>query len=233
MTRRLPIGLTVATAIALAILCGLGGWQLKRLAWKNDLIARIEATRTAAPKPITAVPLTPAYRFTRVTLDCPGLATAKFVELYALRNGRAGTRLISLCKYRERSRPVLVDRGFVPDTISARPPVAAGAEPVHLTGVLRDVALPGPFTPSPQDGRFYAADLHGMGIALGAPRGGVSLVMVSAETSSNPEWPALTPTGVPTDIPNRHLEYALTWFGLAGALLAVYAALVRRRMKAP
>ena len=53
-----------------------------------------------------------------------------------------------------------------------------------------------------------------------------------AETSSNPEWPALIPEPLPLDIPNRHLEYALTWFGLAAALAAVYAALVRRRMKA-
>jgi surfeit locus 1 family protein len=41
--RRFPIGLTIATAIAFAISCGLGAWQLKRLAWKTDLLASVAA----------------------------------------------------------------------------------------------------------------------------------------------------------------------------------------------
>jgi surfeit locus 1 family protein len=52
-----------------------------------------------------------------------------------------------------------------------------------------------------------------------------------AETSSNPEWQALKPAPLPVDIPNDHLQYALTWFGLAGALLAVYAAMLWGRFK--
>ena len=50
--RKFPVGLTVATAISMAILCGLGGWQLQRLKWKTDLIANIEATKAQPPKPI-------------------------------------------------------------------------------------------------------------------------------------------------------------------------------------
>lgn len=227
--RKFPIGLTIATAISLAILVGLGGWQLQRLKWKDDLIANIEATKAAAPKPLAEVPLTPAYRFTRVILDCPGLATARFVELYALQDGGAGSRLVSLCTPADGRPPILVDRGFVADTISARPPVRPSSEVVHLTGVLREGGKDGLFTPPARDGKFYATDLTGMARALGATRS--PPVMVSAETSSNPEWKALVPAPLPVEITNRHLEYALTWFGLAGALLAVYAALLRRRLK--
>lgn len=228
-TRRFPIGLTLATAISLVILLALGTWQVQRLKWKTDLIARIEATKTAAPRPIGQVPLTTAYRFTQVTLDCPGLASAKFVELYALKDGEAGSRLVSLCTYAPDRPAILVDRGFVADTISARPPVAASEAPVHITGILRDGTKPGPFTPPARDGKFYATDIPAMAVALGASRH--PDVMVVAETSSNPEWKALTPTGVPTDIPNRHLEYALTWYGLGAALVGVYVALLRRRLK--
>ena len=52
-----------------------------------------------------------------------------------------------------------------------------------------------------------------------------------AETASNPEWAALKPAPIPTDIPNNHLSYAITWFGLAAALVGVYAALLWRRLQ--
>jgi len=228
--RRFPIGLTIATAIAFAILCGLGGWQLKRMAWKADLLTRVAETRASPPKPITQVPLTPAYRYRRVALDCPGLASAPYIEIYALREGQAGVRLVSLCSPVGARTRIMVDRGFVADTVSARPPVTVSTAVVHLTGVLREGEKPGVFTPPTSHNRFYARDLDQMALALGARRH--PGVMVMAETSSNPEWRALIPEPMPLDIPNRHLEYALTWFGLAGALAAVYAALVRRRMKA-
>ena len=52
-----------------------------------------------------------------------------------------------------------------------------------------------------------------------------------AETATNPEFKALTPAPMPTDIPNNHLSYAITWFGLAAALVGVYAALLRKKMQ--
>jgi surfeit locus 1 family protein len=227
--RRFPIGLTIATAISLVILIGLGGWQLKRLAWKTDLLASIAAAQSTPVKPIGQVPLTPAYQFRRVSLDCPGLGAAPFIELYAIRDGKAGHRLVSLCRPVGGRMPIMVDRGFVADTVSARPPVAASTEVVRLTGVLREGETAGAFTPPTLKNLFYVRDLDQMAFALGARRH--PDVMILAETSSNPDWPALIPAPLPTDIANRHLEYALTWFGLAGALVAVYAALVRRRMK--
>lgn len=229
--RRFPVGLTVATAISLAILCGLGVWQLKRLAWKTELLASIAAAQVQPPRPIGLVPLTPAYQFRRVTLDCPGLATAPFIELYAINaDGTAGHRLVSLCSPVGARTQIMVDRGFVADTVSARPAVKPSTAVVHLTGVLRGGEKPGAFTPPTRHDLFYVRDIDQMALALGARRH--PDVMILAETSSNPEWAALTPTPLPPDIPNRHLEYALTWFGLAGALVAVYAALVRRTMKA-
>lgn len=228
--RRFPIGLTIATVVSLGILLTLGTWQVQRLKWKESLIERIAASQKAAPRPIADVPLTPAYAFTRVTLDCPGLASARFVELYALKDGDAGARLVSLCKYAADRPAILVDRGFVADTISARPPLSADDQAVvRLTGILREGVKPGAFTPPARDGRFYSADIPGMAVALGAERH--PDVMVTAETSSNPEWQALVPTPLPATITNRHLEYALTWYGLAGALVAVYVALLRRRLK--
>ena len=56
-------------------------------------------------------------------------------------------------------------------------------------------------------------------------------LILMAETSTNPDWKALDPQPLPAEIPNRHLEYALTWFGLAAALACVYAATLWKRWK--
>jgi surfeit locus 1 family protein len=236
--RRFPLGLTLAVAIALALLCGLGTWQLKRLAWKEALLARIAALQGAAPQPAGAVldrlGQGQDVDYTRVILDCPGLAAAPFLEFYAVREGQAGVRLISACPVEAgRYGSVLVDRGFVGDTVSARPPVAANDRtPLTLTGVLHRPDKPTFVTPpnEPAANRWYSRDLPAMARALGASA--PAPLMVMAESATNPGWKALVPAPLPVEIPNRHLEYALTWFGLAGALLAVYAAMLWRRWKA-
>jgi surfeit locus 1 family protein len=224
--RRFPIGLTIATAISLAILCGLGTWQMQRLAWKQDLLTRIAALQGAA-----AAPWTPkSAEFTRVTLTCPGLAKAPFIQLYAIRDGKAGERIISACPTPQGT--VLVDRGFVADTISARPPVdASDRTPVAVTGVLRAGDARSFVTPpdQPQKGQFFARDAAAIGAGLNVSNPAPLFLM--AETSTNPEWAALGPAPLPAEISNRHLEYALTWFGLAATLACVYAAMLWRRRR--
>ncbi|MET0338813.1 MAG: SURF1 family cytochrome oxidase biogenesis protein [Caulobacter sp.] len=224
--RRFPIGLTIATAISLAILCCLGAWQVQRLTWKNDLLTRIAALQGAA-----ATPWTPASgEFTRVSLTCPGLAGAPFVELYAIRDGKAGERIISACPTPQ--GVVLVDRGFVPDTVSARPPVdVADRTPVTVTGVLRAGDARSFVTPpdQPEKRQYFARDAVAIGAGLGVAS--ATPLFLMAETSTNPDWTALEPAPLPAEISNRHLEYALTWFGLAATLACVYAAMLWRRRK--
>lgn len=232
--RGFPVGLTIAVAIALAILVGLGTWQLQRMAWKRNVLDRIATLEAAPARPIESVLERLAGGadgdFTRVTATCPGLGSAPFLELYSVRDGQAGSRLISACRVASgRYGSVLVDRGFVADTISARPPVASGSEPVSITGVLRAPEPGNAFSPPNQPSRWYVRDVAAMAAQLKAPSPAPLFLM--AETSSNPEWKALVPAPIPTDIPNRHLEYALTWYGLAGALLGVYAAMLLRRRK--
>jgi surfeit locus 1 family protein len=238
VSRRFPIGLTAATAIAIGILLVLGGWQMQRLAWKEALLHRIAALQDAPAQPLADVLARAAagenVDFTRVELECPGLAKAPYVELYALREGGAGSRIISACPASAGYGSVLVDRGFVADTISARPPVdAADRAPLHVVGVLRqpDPRSFAAATDDPAHRKFYtrnAAAMAGLlGVANPAP------MFVLAETATNPEWAALVPAPIPADIPNRHLEYALTWFGLAATLACVYAAMLWRRLQAP
>ncbi|MDB5457097.1 MAG: surF1 family protein [Caulobacter sp.] len=228
MKSRFPIGLTLATAIALAILCGLGVWQIQRLHWKQALLARIAERSAAAPVPLSVISGQDA-EFTRVAVDCPGLASADFVEQYAIRDGQAGARLLSLCPVPGRP-PILVDRGFVADSVSARPPVAASTVPAHVIGVLRPSVAAGKITPQPKGKLFYSRDAVAMAHALGAADGVFPYVLI-AETATNPDWKALVPAPLPAEITNRHLEYVLTWFGLAATLACVYAAMLWRKLR--
>lgn len=234
--QRFPIGLTLATLIGLAILVALGLWQVQRLTWKEALLARVDRLESAAAAPAITV-LDDASSasdldMVRVRLECPGLASADFIELYGLKDGQAGRRLISACRLPSgRYGSVLVDRGFVADTVSSRPGTGGGARALTVTGVLRVPDPPGLFTPKadPSTRLWFSRDIPGIAAALGAAR--PAPVMLLAETSSNPEFLSLVPSPIPAAISNRHLEYALTWFGLAAALLGVYGALLRKHFR--
>ena len=235
--RRFPVGLTVAVAISLSILIGLGVWQLQRLAWKENLLTRVEALQ-AAPAQSAAAALERMAAgadldFARISIECPGLASAPYLQLYSVRDGQPGARLISACQTNDgRYRTILVDRGFVDETVSARPKVnVSDRAPIAVTGVLR-VPEKGNFVSPPNDvagNRWYVRDVPAMAQALNADAPAPLVLM--AETSSNPEWKALDPAPLPAQITNRHLEYALTWFGLAAALVGVYVAMLWRRRK--
>jgi surfeit locus 1 family protein len=231
-----PVGLTIASAVAIVILIGLGAWQLQRLKWKETLLAGIAHAEAAAPvrlEPVLdAMAQGKAEDFTRVTVTCPGLATAPVIELYSLRGGEIGSRLISACPVEGAAyRTVLIDRGFVPDVVAARPPVDPdNAEPIVVTGVLRKSERGNFTTPAATAARWYLHDTERMGRALHAAQP-VAPLFLMAETSTAPGFKDLQAAPFPIDIPNRHLEYALTWFGLAGALAGVYGAAVFKRMR--
>lgn len=238
MPPRFPWGLTAAAAAMLVVLLSLGTWQARRLEWKTALIAAAAAAAERPPQGLRTVLSEGATEFRQVTLDCPGLATAPFLELQSLNEGEAGVRLISACAPPRRTGDAgadvyLVDRGFVADAISARPPVAVDAAPVVVTAQIRTAPPPPPLAPPPDGRRFYARDTAAMARVLGLDPARVGDETLFALTSSNPDWPALRPSAPPAAFSNNHLGYAITWYGLAAALAGVYVALLLRRPRKP
>ena len=226
--RRFPWILTIASALVFVLLIALGVWQVQRLHWKEGLIAQAQAAAEHPPVPIMEA-YRPSEEFRRVIVDCAGLATAPYVELQTIQDGQPGVRLISACALPSEPFVTLVDRGFVADTISARPPVRPSREPVRIVAQLRNPPEPTAMA-LPADGkRFYWRDTTGMAEVLGV-RYWLARPMLFALTSSNPEWQALQPSAPPPVFSNNHLGYAITWFGLALALAGVYAALLRRKL---
>lgn len=246
MAKRFPIGLTVAVLIALGILISLGAWQMQRLAWKQDLIVKRNALINADPRPLGPVLAggkTPAdLDMVRVEVVCPGLAQAPYESLYGLAHGQMVTRLVSPCRLAEGPYDaILVDRGYVLDTVSTRPAVLPSDYPAKVSGVLiavEDVKSDADMTVTvdslPTQGLgapklWFSRDIPGIARALGVAR--PAPVFLVAENSTNPDWQALTPGLPPVILTNRHLEYALTWFALAGVLVAIYGGMLWRRLK--
>lgn len=216
-----PIGLTIATLIAFAILCGLGSWQVKRLAWKEDLLARIEKLKTAP-----AIPLAQALAradkggdaaFVRVATDCAPGASAPLPLVYGVREGDMVWRAMVACRLAGQEHGVvLLDLGLV-DALTGQiqPKPQTFAAPPRVTGVLM----------AP---KALGGDRDKALAAFAADKPASYILMVETAT---PAVPGVTPAPLPAEISNRHLEYALTWFGLAVTLLFIYAAMLWRRMR--
>ena len=230
---RLLLWPTIIAILGLALLLGLGTWQLERLAWKNALIAE-RASRLSAPlmnldirKPDGSL------NFRRVSVRGEFLHHQEFHLLSRTSKGRAGihvvTPFVPLSENAEHTA-ILVNRGWVPNALSdpglRREGQTSGV--VVVEGITRmDVGRRGWFVPEndPPSGVWLRMDLRQMSDALGLP---LAPFIIEA-------GPALNPGGYPRggqtriQIRNDHLGYAITWYTLAAALAAIYLLFVRQK----
>ncbi|MBN9046670.1 MAG: SURF1 family protein [Rhizobiales bacterium] len=227
--RRFPWGVVVSSVIALAILLSLGTWQVRRLAWKEALIASTEQRIHEKPLPLAAVE--DIYRRDGTVEYRPVTLTGTFFnrgERYFLStwHGAAGFDVYTPLRLAD-GRFVLVNRGFVPYDRKdpATRPAGLPSGPVTVTGLARDplAAKPSWFVPDNDIAKnvFYWKDRDAMAASAGLPAGATVLpFFVDADNTPNP---GILPIGGVTiiDFPNNHLQYAITWYGLALALLGV------------
>jgi surfeit locus 1 family protein len=216
--RRFPIGLTIATLVAFAILCSLGVWQLKRLAWKEDLLARIEVLKTAPAQPLaTVLASKDDASWTRVSVTCAPGQPETLPLVYGVRDGDIVWRATAICRTSAAGYgAILLDLGVV-KALTGQPTPAplALAAPTQAVGVLM----------APKSlGGDRAATVARFAADKPAPY----ILMVESAT---PAPSGITAAPLPAEISNRHLEYALTWFGLAVTLLFIYAAMLWRKMR--
>lgn len=239
---RFPVGLTVAVAIAFVILAALGTWQVQRLQWKEQLLARIAATQKRPAQPLSQVLARAAagedVDFVRVSVDCldPPLPQSR-VMLYGVQDGTAVWRPIAPCRIATGGYGVIaVDRGVARGGGISAPQLTI-ANPGHVEGVLRRpeartlmqrVAGGGPQT----DETGYMDRAAAQSAIAAQARALTPPYMIVAERET-PAPPFVRPAPLPLNISNRHLEYAITWYGLSLALLGVYAALLRQKLRRP
>jgi len=240
-------GRTIATVIAvlaaLAILLSLGTWQVQRLHWKEGLLADIAERRAAAPVPLPEIEAIAKsggdIEYRRISV-AGSFDHAKERHFFATFEGQTGFYVYTPMTLAD-GRILFVNRGFVPYEMKDPASRAAGEVPGEqtVTGYAR-ARLPG--KPSmivpendPAKNIFYWKDLDAMVSTTGLDASKVVPFFVDADASlANPGgWPKGGVTQF--DLPNSHLQYAVTWYGLAVALVAVVvgAWLRRRRPASP
>jgi len=223
--------------IGVAILCGLGVWQVQRLAWKEALIADLGARLAGDPIALPERFDQEAQEFRRVRLTgrFTGEAGAHgfrdVAYLTTVRPWGAGYRVIQPFETTE-GRIFLVDRGFVP--VEAKNEGGAAARPtpypegeLTIDGALRwpddadgfnDLSAP------PSDNVWLTREVPRI-----APLFVAEPALVVAETPTAPpgaEFPV--PLPVTVDLPNDHLQYAVTWFSMAAIWAGIAVVLVSR-----
>ncbi|HVZ29653.1 MAG TPA: SURF1 family protein [Asticcacaulis sp.] len=225
--RAAPRGLTVAVAIAFVLLCGLGTWQMFRLQWKEHLIA--DMARTEAMPPIPAADALaqakPAWR--SVSLPACSPDPTHLILMHSEKDGTPGYRVLTDCALAAGQPQMLVDLGFVKDKSTID---LLGFVPI---GRLRPLEKAGAFTPVNRaaDNDWYWRSAADMGAAWHTPlRSDYFLVLDLV--ASHVAAPDLQQGQLTAPLPNRHLEYALTWYGLAGALIGVFTAFVLQKERA-
>jgi surfeit locus 1 family protein len=229
------LGFTALALAALAVLIGLGVWQLERLQWKEGLIAEIEARSTGAPITIAeALAIArqgrdPDYYRVRVEGRFHH-DKERYLFAQSLADGTPGWHVITPLETTGEDM-VLVDRGFVPDVLKEASSRASGQVEgvVTVTGIVRSPEIQGSFVPDnePEANRWFWRDLGAMARSM-FPEGTVEMApfFLDAEKSDVPGgWPEGGQTRL--ELPNNHLQYAITWFLLALCLLVIYAVYVR------
>jgi surfeit locus 1 family protein len=214
-----------------ALLIGLGTWQVKRLSWKLDLIARVDArvhaAPVAAPGPAEWSAIDAAgYEYKRVQVTGTFL-NDKETQVYA--STVLGPGYWILTPMREADGTVIViNRGFVP-TAKRNPDARSAGElggETTVTGLLRINEPKGTLLRSnvPAEERWYSRDVTAIAEARGLQN--VAPYFIDADDTKNP---GDLPVGGLTQIAfhNSHLVYAITWYGLALMTLGLAGYLVR------
>ncbi|CAN5765360.1 SURF1 family protein [soil metagenome] len=205
MARRMILPLVFGLA-GTGLLMLLGFWQVERLAWKQDIICRIEARLAAPPVAVPPAPEREAHQYLRVREQ--GRLMAQELHVYTSLPPRGvGYRVIAPFQTAD-GRSILIDRGFVP---IGEKDVARQPGPLAVEGALLWPRETDRFTADPdrEANIWFARDTAPMAEALGTEP-----VMLVVAASDDPAAPL--PMPVTANIPNNHLEYAATWFGLAG-----------------
>ena len=227
----------MALAIFAALLA-LGTWQVKRLAWKEDLIKTIESRIHQSPRPLeTWFKTEPGTDYWPVKVEGTFFHSGER-HFFSTNDGQSGYDVITPLEFSPGAY-VFINRGFVPFDRKDAATRAEGqlADKVKITGLARSILTQKPswLVPDnePAKNIFYWKDFIAMRDTAGLPAGSTVLdALIDADKTPNPGG---LPIGGATiiDLPNSHLQYALTWYGLAAALAAIWSVLAFRHLRSP
>jgi cytochrome oxidase assembly protein ShyY1 len=234
-------GFAVFTLVMVALFVGLGLWQLQRRVEKHALIAALTERLAAA-----SAPLPPRSQWRALTAERDEFRRVSFSATYArladamvyssgsaVRDDISGPGTWAFLPARLSSgETVAVNAGFVPNTMQDRgvedravAPLVTD-RPVTLTGYLRFPERAGLLTPAenPAKRLWFARDHVSMAQALSW--GEVAPFYIDLETPV-PENGIPKPGALQVHLRDDHMQYAITWFSLAGAVLIAFLVWLR------
>jgi surfeit locus 1 family protein len=238
--RRAIVVPIVFTLVVVALLGALGTWQLERKAWKEGLIAELQNKLSAAP-----VVLPPRERWPQLAAEQDEFRRVKFSgefldeEALVYTSGSAirpdvagpGYWVLSPARLADGSL-VIVNRGFVPEG-KQDPNTRREGQPhavTEIVGAMRWPEARGMFTPNdaPAKNLWFVRDPAGIAAAKGW--GAVAPFYIDQEAPPAPGGlPKVGP--LKPSLPNNHLQYAVTWYGLALVVLISGIVFVRTRRR--
>lgn len=263
MTQRMRRGglvaLTVATLAALVLLIGLGNWQWQRKAWKEELIATMDARASAEPLPperwstlaclpVLEVGLAKSCEFTTARLagqfDHAGERHVFTTAPAGVSPGGPGYWVFTPFDLAGGNGRIYVNRGFVPEARKNPQTRSEGQVQgeTELIGQIRTAEQAGMFTgeSDPAANVWFLRDprefltrsgTKGSELARWQGPGPSGLDFYVDQIAPAPPGGLPVPRPSRIELPNRHLEYALTWWGLAATLIGVYAVFVFGRLR--
>jgi surfeit locus 1 family protein len=216
----------------LVVLLGLGTWQVQRLAWKQEILARIDHAEVNDPIPLPANP-EPYEKVSVTGTFLPDRSATYGALVETLPGGAAmGARLI--VPFRQTNgQIILVDRGWVPSTRTS--PIDQPDGVVTVSGYVRFGDKAGFFSAKddPVARQFFTLDPKAIGQSLGEPDvPAFLLVTLGPPRASEVVDQIPDPARHLPRPPNNHLSYAITWYGLAVALLIVFIVWARKKQPA-
>ncbi len=232
---------TIFALVGIAILCGLGFWQLDRKAWKENLIVTL--TERLAREPADLPPrdrwahlLQEREEFARVGFPAeflPGQEALVYTAGSGLRPDVKGPGYWVFSPARLAGGSlVIVNRGFVAldrkDPASRPEGTPRGS--IDIVGFVRWPETRGLFTPAddPQNNVWYLRDIKA--IVATKRWDAAAPFYIDMEAPVPPGgWPK--PGKLQVNLPDNHLQYAITWFGLALALVGIYLVWLTRRLR--
>ena len=222
--RAVPPGLAMATAMAFVLLNGLGIWQLERLKWKEGLIADMARTEATVPLPVETLLAQVKPDWRSAALSACAVDMGRVIYMHSEVDGVPGYRVLTACPLADKA--MLVDLGFARDKLTPAPMT------ILPVGRLRPFEKSGPFTLVNRiaENDWYWRSASEMGPRLNA-RLRADYFLVLDLNASRADIAGLTQGPLTAPLPNRHLEYALTWFGLGWALLGVFGSVVYQRAR--
>ena len=216
--QRPPLTATILTLIGIAVLCGLGYWQMQRLAWKEALLSAIAQESAKPAAPLTDFSLSDTQPIKRGTITGRTLHRPPIKIAPRTLEGKKGAHIYTAFM-RQDGRVIFINHGWAAEEWQASSAKTNAAQQT-LTGFLTQPPRANLFTPEnmPDKNQWYHADPLEMAEALNIKTAPSARIFIL----QNQALKGVTPLNPSKNIRNNHKQYAFFWFTMASALAIIF-----------